>query len=246
MKSPPNRMLKNCVFQHPAKTPGNWSRELWAWQFLRRNPEYQRDYADFITRWRALEADYGKAPNRDFPRWKNDPRAWVREGDPDLGCDNAAGACVIENGKIMIECWMGAKWGFYKFPQDPEKENPAYPGELLWREQELHPALLPPGESASTQPELAAVQFDLRLSFSDQWEEARKLLAAERRARGKNGELRPRIRDNISLWQCCLDYLDGKLDIAQCEKSGFTPKLIAEEATRLIKGGYRTIIMMKE
>jgi len=224
----------------------DWSRELWAWQFLRRNPEYQRDYADFIARWRALEADYGKAPHRDFPRWKNDPRAYVREGEPDLACDNAASACVIEDGKIMIECWMGAKWGFYKFPQDPAKENPAYPGELLWREQEPQPAQLSPGVPASLQPHLAAIQFDLRLSLDEQWEKARKLLAAARRKRAKNSKLRPRVRDNIPLWRCCLDYLDGKPVASQCEKTGFAPAFIAEEAARLLEGGYKTIIMMKE
>ena len=97
------------------------SAERWAWEFLRRNPEYRHDWQAFITRWCSLEADYGKAPNRDFSRWKNDPRAYVSEQDTDLICpDELGAACIIEDNKILIECWMGAKWGFYKFPLDPD------------------------------------------------------------------------------------------------------------------------------
>jgi len=46
------------------------TRDQWAWEFLRRNPEYRSDYQQFIAIWRALEADYGEPPNRDFQRWK--------------------------------------------------------------------------------------------------------------------------------------------------------------------------------
>jgi hypothetical protein len=31
----------------------------WAWEFLRRNPEYQREWRAFIAAWRALEAIVG-------------------------------------------------------------------------------------------------------------------------------------------------------------------------------------------
>ena len=44
------------------------TREQWAWEFLRRNPEYRQDYAWFISTWQALEQEYGKPPNRDFSR----------------------------------------------------------------------------------------------------------------------------------------------------------------------------------
>ena len=37
------------------------TRDQWAWEFLRRNPDYRRDYRAFIAIWRALEADYGGA-----------------------------------------------------------------------------------------------------------------------------------------------------------------------------------------
>lgn len=223
------------------------SRELWAWQFLRRNPEYQHDYADFIGRWRSLEADYGKAPNRDFPRWKNDPRAYVRQGDDRLSCGSVANACAVEEGKIMIECWMGAKWGFYKFPQDPDNACPDYPGELLWREQEREPSLLATGQEVSSTPHYATVQFDLRLSFDEQWDEAIKMLAAVRRERQRNQSLRTRIRDNVSLWQYCLAYLDSNgAELDESIQSEYPADFLAKEAARLVNGGYKTILMMRE
>ena len=55
------------------------SRELWAWQFLRRNPEYRADWQRFWAIWQALEADYGRPPHRDFQRWKKDPRAYASD-----------------------------------------------------------------------------------------------------------------------------------------------------------------------
>ena len=40
--------------------------------------------------------------------------------------------CPGENDQVLIECWMGAKWGFHKFPLDPERIAPAS-DELSWR-----------------------------------------------------------------------------------------------------------------
>ncbi len=51
-------------------------KEQWAWEFLRRNPDYQSDYQWFIQQWHALEQDYGKIPDMDYQSWKQDPRAY--------------------------------------------------------------------------------------------------------------------------------------------------------------------------
>ena len=100
----------------------------WAWEFLRRNVEYQRDWQWFIATWRSLEARYGKAPSRDFQRWKKDPDAYKI-------VDDASGECRVDQDKVLIECWMGAKWGFYKFPLDPDTDQPVIGEQLSWREQ---------------------------------------------------------------------------------------------------------------
>ncbi len=91
------------------------TRALRAWQFLRRNPAYREDWRRFWSTWQVLEADYGRPPHCDFQRWKQDPRAYA----PDTVCidqDELGVSCAGEEGKVLIECWMGAKWGFYKFP----------------------------------------------------------------------------------------------------------------------------------
>ncbi|HED16512.1 MAG TPA: hypothetical protein ENI64_06865 [Gammaproteobacteria bacterium] len=46
----------------------------WAWQFLRRNPDYHSDWQWFWPLWQSLEKDYGTPPSRDFSRWKQDDR----------------------------------------------------------------------------------------------------------------------------------------------------------------------------
>ncbi|MBW8328261.1 MAG: hypothetical protein K0M48_03620, partial [Thiobacillus sp.] len=108
------------------------TRDQWAWEFLRRNPDYQRDYQAFIAIWRALEADYGTPPNRDFSRWKRDPRAYgPLPGDDELATPGGE-LCTVDDDRVLLECWMGAKWGFHKFPLDPACIAPA-PDELSWR-----------------------------------------------------------------------------------------------------------------
>lgn len=220
----------------------------WAWEFLRRNTEYRHDWQAFITRWRALETDYGKAPNRDFQHWKNDPRAFVSEQDADLICPEELGAaCVIEENKILIECWMGAKWGFYKFPLDPAYTNPDIPNELLWREQEIDPESI--AEDARQNPDLphiATVYFDLRLSLPEQLETVRLQLGSLRNERHKQGLLKARIRDNVSDWSLCLRYLDAVNagednatinDVLQSD--------VSAQASALVLSGYRKILLMR-
>ena len=154
------------------------SPQHWAWEFLRRNPEYQRDWERFNQRWQALEQDYGKAPHRDFSRWKKDPRAVVSESEAKLICPEELGiACAIEDNKILIECWMGAKWGFYKFPLNPNYARPEIPRELLWREREIRVKSLDSNDSTCIEAKqdtehLKTLQFDLRFSLKQQLDTA--------------------------------------------------------------------------
>jgi len=153
------------------------SSELWAWQFLRRNPGYRKDYDWFVTAWRALEADYGVAPNRDFPRWKLDERAYAPDEMTQNFCDNDKSCASPGGSKVMIECAMGAKWGFYKFPNSPDIEFPDVPGKLIWREFDLRVAK-PAGEAQSFEIDL---RFDLRLSLYEQLRSARQQLIIQQR-----------------------------------------------------------------
>ncbi|WP_198264627.1 transcriptional regulator domain-containing protein [sulfur-oxidizing endosymbiont of Gigantopelta aegis] len=101
--------------------------QQWAWEFLRRNSDYQKDYQWFIQLWRSLEKDYGCAPDVDYQAWKQDPRSYKII---DINSD-ADGNCAISDDKLLIECWMGNKWGFYQFPVSPELN--ALEVDITWR-----------------------------------------------------------------------------------------------------------------
>ncbi len=196
----------------------------WAWEFLRRNPEYQAEYHEFISTWKALEADYGVPPNRDFQRWKNDPRASRPSWDPSR---MTGAACTTDDeDKQLIECWMGAKWGFYQFPQDPalpawELESP-----INWR-----PA---PEFRFDLQAESAGeiqLTFDLSLPLPVQLEAAKQHLVSRQAALRRNGHPAPRNLDNQrEHWARLLEALDSG--------SGKVP----EEARNMVARGYREIL----
>ncbi len=217
----------------------------WAWQFLRRAPEYRADYTEFIAIWRQLEASYGAPPQRDFFKWRQDPRAWRSEADL-AGC--GAEICPGENDQVLIECWMGAKWGFRKFPLDPAIN---LPDELAWREFPVDVAVVESDSGLAFPPEILALRFDLSLPLPAQLEAAKKQLLANRLLREKGGHLPPRnLRTGAPLWRLWLRLLDAL-------ESGDTPSQMAATlglseperevaaAIQMRSGGYRRILMLE-
>jgi len=165
-------------------------RDQWAWEFLRRNLAYRADYLQFITIWRALEADYGAPPNRDFQRWKRDPRAYgplPGSNDSDLS-DAASELCLGEDDRVLLECWMGAKWGFHKFPLDPDHAHPPTPtpDELSWR------ALPAQAASDIEAPYRLDIAFDLSLPLTPQLDAARFRLVSRVAELRRAGKVAPR------------------------------------------------------
>lgn len=195
----------------------------WAWEFLRRNPAYQADYREFIQTWQALEADYGAPPHRDFPRWKNDPRASRPAWDPALG---TGAACVTdEEDKQLIECWMGAKWGFYQFPQDPHLAAWQLESPVNWR---------PPPGYRFDRPALSASEmqltFDLALPLPAQLEAAKTWLAGRQAALRRQGQAVPHsLMNRRGYWAELLAAWDGQ--------SGAR----LDEARAMVERGYREI-----
>ncbi len=223
------------------------AREEWAWQFLRRNTEYRADYAWFIATWRALEADYGAPPRRDFFRWRQDVRAW-RAASEIAGC--GAETCPGENDLVLIECWMGAKWGLAKFPIDPGVDRPKPGLELDWRTQSTQIAEALPGEELSHAPEKIALVFDLSLPLAPQLDQARIRLLARRRAMEQTGRLPARtVRTAGVVWTRWLRLLDGAADGASLDELARAlqcgdAEAELEIARRMTAGGYRRILLM--
>lgn len=218
----------------------------WAWQFLRRSPEYRADYHWFIAVWRQLEAEYGVPPQRDFFRWKQDPRAWRSEMEiADCGSD----VCPGENDQVLIECWMGARWGFRKFPIDPAINLPE---ELAWREFPANVEVLTPVSitKRAWAPEKLALGFDLSLPLPAQLEAAKLQLIAARQLRLQTGALPPSsLRDGAPIWRLWLRLLDALEAGETLGTVGQTLALSnsdrdAAAAHAMRDGGYRRILML--
>jgi len=218
----------------------------WAWQFLRRNPAYQADYAEFITLWQQLEEAYGAPPQRDFFKWKQDPRAWRAEAEI-ATCGSEI--CPGENDQVLIECWLGAKWGFRKFPIDPAI---LLPDSLSWREFPIQVAAIEsPGFVPS--PDRLALIFDLALPLPAQLEAAKhRLIAASIRLTGTGNPAPRNLREGAPIWLTQLRILDALAasealpKIAQALNLHATGlEVLVEAAIAMRDGGYRRLLMLQ-
>jgi len=220
----------------------------WAWEFLRRSPDYRREWGEFIATWRDLEAAYGKPSQRDMAAWKSDPRAWV----PAEQCRESD--CRVDGDKVLIECALGARWGFYKFPPDPADDDPVGGDRLVWREVPWEVPLLGPLESAPEMPSRAALVFDLGLPLAPQLEQAKRRLQIERRRRVASGEVTPpRIADHVASLTLRLRLLDaiaaGATPTERARMLDLTPEsaqAAEAEARNLREGGYRRLLVLRD
>ena len=212
--------------------------DQWAWEFLRRNPAYRADYLQFITIWRALEADYGAPPNRDFQRWKRDPRAYgPLPGSDDSGpSDSTANdLCIGEDERVLLECWMGAKWGFHKFPLDPDHAHPPTPDELSWR------ALPAQAASDIEAPYRLDIAFDLSLPLTPQLDAARFRLVSRVAELRRAGKVAPRsVAHQREYWMKLLQALGGETSDAIQQAD------LRAEAQAMVETGYREILRLAE
>lgn len=209
------------------------TRDQWAWEFLRRNPDYRRDYAAFIAIWHALETDYGAPPNRDFAKWKQDPRAYgPLPGDAELAAPTGE-LCVVEDERVLLECWMGAKWGFYKFPLDPERTAPG-PDELSWRPP-------PQSDGAVQAPYRVDIAFDLSLPLPPQFEAAKFRLVSRAAELRRQGLAAPKtVASQRACWEMMLRLLDSD-EVPNADSTG-----LLNEAQALVAGGYREILRLAD
>ncbi len=217
----------------------------WAWEFLRRNPDYRREWKIFNETWQLLETAYGRPPNRDFCAWKLDPRSWVAASE----CSESD--CRIEGDKVLIECAMGARWGFYKFPPDPADDDPVGEERLAWREFSIAPRLVEePGDE--WRAEEAAILFDLAIPLRSQLVQAKRRLQIEQSRRIKAGKITaPKMsaqRVHWCLWLRLLDAVESgaenvmmaqQLDLEDLEE--LAEALSA--ANSMLDGAYRRCLL---
>ncbi len=218
----------------------------WAWEYLRRNPVYQAEWRDFMTTWRALEVEYGKPSQRDIAAWKRDPRAWL----PADRCQESD--CRVDGDKVLIECALGARWGFYKFPPDPRDDDPVGGERLVWREVPLEIPLLEAEAAAPGDAHRAALVFDLGLPLAPQMEQAKRRLQIEQRRRVSAGRLAPpRVADHAEDLARGLRLLDAAAQAVPLQEQARVFRLDTEEAGKVLSralslrdGGYRNLLWL--
>lgn len=219
----------------PQDATAELTRDQWAWEFLRRNPDYRDDYRRFMEIWRTLEAAYGAPPQRDFQRWKRDPRAYgPLPGNGELAAPTGE-LCVVEDDRVLLECWMGAKWGFYKFPLDPAHGAPS-PDELSWRP----PSPLEP--RSTDDPLRVDITFDLALPLPPQLDAAKFRLvgrAAELRRTGVSAPLT--VANQRAHWSALLRVLDAA---AAGESLNANGAALLDEARTMTQRGYLDILRL--
>ena len=221
------------------------TRDQWAWEFLRRNPAYRANYRQFISIWQALEAEYGAPPNRDFQRWKQDPRAYgPLPGSPTL-VDTAVGdLCIGEDERVLLECWMGAKWGFHKFPLDPDRAFPPTPDELSWR------ALSAQAASDIEETYRLDIAFDLSLPLPPQLDAARFRLVSRVSELRRAGHVAPQsITSQRGYWTQLLQMLDREAGAEVAKAEDANPAHHAHlviAAQVMMQTGYREILRLSE
>jgi hypothetical protein len=219
----------------------------WAWQFLRREPEYRADYAWFINLWQQLEATYGAPPHRDFFKWKQDPRAWRTEFE---STDRGSDACSGQQNQVLIECWMSAKWGLRKFPINP---SIIFPEDLAWNDFPIEVRPFEPDQNANAllSPDSLALIFDLSLSLPAQLEDAKQKLIAARQRLTFSDSLQPRnCREGEPKWRLLLRLLDAleyeeSLDTITTILDLTLPDTQIRAANAMSRKDYRRILMLE-
>jgi len=216
------------------------NKEQWAWEFLRRNPEYQRDYKQFIHRWHTLENLFGKGADCDIQAWQNDIRSLANEWDSDMiMLDELPGAERDNTTQepIQIDLWMQQKWGFDCFPIDPEHQSTEVFETIQWHEQKIDLDDIR-FDAQNTDP-IAQVNFDLRYSLHDQLEAAHKDLITLTGQLQRLGKVKLVASDHYEEWLQQIMLLDDEELFKQSNEKE------QNAATEMCASGYRKILLMR-
>jgi hypothetical protein len=206
----------------------------WAWEFLRRNPEYQADFQDAIRRFNAREGEYAA----------------------EAEILDAIGDFIPTDGwvKSVPSMQVHEKWllWFYLNPELDVPDNSPFVefGNLyLWEE----------GRRPLQDYEVL-VRFDLRFPIKPQWAFARERLGRRKRTKSTRGDFRQRVpRNQPKKWQLYLRLLDARaanasyVEIAAVlfgidDRSQKDPVRKVDgplrQARRMSRAGYREILLL--
>ncbi|MFV1985559.1 MAG: hypothetical protein ACC657_18565, partial [Thiohalomonadales bacterium] len=107
---------------------------------------------------------------------------------------------------LLIECWMGTKWGFYKFPINPDNNNPVLGNELSWRSNPNTVDLITNNALSDLTTinldKKAAIIFDLQKGLKEQIQSAKQQLIIAQKNNSSSDE-------NKRHWILSLRLLDA-------------------------------------
>ena len=161
--------------------------------------------------------------------------------------DCHAGDCRIDQDKVLIECALGARWGFYKFPPDPRDDDPVGGGRLVWRELDREAVVVGAEDRTwlGDDPSRVALGFDLSLPLRDQFDRAKRHLQLMQRLRQRQGLIEPlSIRSQGAALQVQLRLLDAEAAGADAVELAAISQDWVEllhQARGLRDGGYRRL-----
>jgi hypothetical protein len=180
----------------------------WAWEFLRRNPDYRKDWADVLARYLANPGDYFGPDETRYPEPIPAEDGW----NPDPNHHN-----------FFMPADESAKWSLRDMV-NPATDDPGFLAFTLQFGYLYTFHRDGPKEPKGAQYPWAF--FNLNLSLKPQLETLRRMLAAEQKRQG----IKPhRVTHHRDLWPDYLRLLDADLD-------GRTPKQIADALQEQIYG----------
>lgn len=215
--------------------------EGWAWEFLRRSPDYQKAYDEYLNEAKKLEDQFG-------PDWRTDPKAHVY--DPPLGKNDWVDGFLLYGDPDLWQRrhlkWQShLKW-IYQFKAkpfglddmyDPQKSLDQGVKFIPWA---LYPRIIetqdqandlmkefdvwstendePDSSIIAVTQDIALVAFDLNLSIGRQIKDLSKNLT---KIRAERGLKKPKAPSENPVWTLYLRVLDARQD-------GVSHKVIGE------------------
>jgi hypothetical protein len=193
-------------------SPRTLPNHRWAWEFLRRNPDYRKDWASVLARYLANPGDYFAL---------GQTAAGYAE---QVSADDSWNP-LPEHPNFYLPADESPKWSLRDIV-NPATDDPEFLAFVLqfgflFFKREGAPLPVYPGGA-----KYPWTFFNLNLPLKPQLENARKMLAAEQKRQG----IKPRqVKHHRELWPFYLRLLDAEID-------GRTPKQTADALESEIDG----------
>lgn len=241
------------------------SAEQWAWEFLRRNPQYQQDWAGYVQRCRAVvpgfaqgeeltQADFRSLLEHDSLQVYDPPRL---DGETEGEWIRRVGKGVSSS----LGGTMADKWGISSFYDPASGYSPLLSFADRPAAQWLPKHVLERG-GYHLNPCSQVLVFDLELPLDGQLEQAKKLLLAMQQSLEKEERIKPlsAARQRADLYSAYLRVLDAEadgVDVADIAKqllphlenaypdyaASKTVRNYLKAAKAIRDGGYRALIV---